>query len=232
MPTVTAPPPGPRAHTRRFRISRLLGAVRRDQSGVSMVEFALALPVVVTLGMYGMEIAYMATAHMQISQLALAAADNASRLGQTDNSAVAPSVSEQNISAVLEGAEAQGAPLNFATHGRIILSSLEQDAEGQQYIHWQRCAGNLAQQSDYGGADPDRTGDSIDGLGKPEKPVRARADVAVMYVEVFYDYQPLFGSAFVKEQRFKQEAAFVVRDDRKLDGGVTGGMIEHTRCSS
>lgn len=221
MPTVTPPLPGPCTPARRSRIARLLAALRRDQSGVSMVEFAMSLPIVVTLGLYGMEIAFMATTNMQISQLALSAADNASRLGQTDNSAVAPTISETSIGAVIDGAETQGGPLDFEENGRIILSSLEENEDGLQYIHWQRCGGGLPVQSGYGPEGHGLEGTPIAGLGKPGKLVFARPEGAVMYVEVFYDYQPLFGSAFVNDVRFKQEAAFVVRDDRNLSD-VTG----------
>jgi hypothetical protein len=48
-----------------------------------------------------------------------------------------------------------------------------------------------------------------------------------MFVEVFYDYDGIFGTLFVRNQRFKQEAAYLVRDVRDLRAaslsGVTGG---------
>lgn len=212
----------------RQRIARRLGTLRRDQSGVSVIEFAISLPIFVTLGMYGMEIAYMQTADMQISQLALSVADNASRLGQTDNSAVAPTISESDIDAVLGGGEAQGAPLGFAEHGRIILSSLEKEtSSGRQYFHWQRCRGGLVEkQSSYGPQDYGLAGDPLTAVGEPGKQVAAEDGKAVMFVEVFYQYQPLFGQAFVKDMKFREEAKFVVRDNRNLSGpGVTGGLL-------
>ena len=35
-----------------------------------------------------------------------------------------------------------------------------------------------------------------------------------MFVEVFFNYKPIFGTMFVKNTQFSQEAAFIVRDDR------------------
>jgi len=202
--------------------------LRRDESGISMVEFALCLPVMLGLGMGGMEVANMTSANMQVSQLALSIADNASRLGQTDNSAVAPTVGESDVDALMFGAMTQGSAINFEQNGRIILSSLEKDpTTGLQYIHWQRCAGDLNRNSDYGN-DTDKNGlNGIPfpyGLGETGRKVMASDNQAVMFVEVFYRYEPLFPGILVDQMNFKKEAAFLVRDDRNLDGGGGDGL--------
>lgn len=208
--------------------SRLLGKLRSlagDRSGISMVEFALCLPFLVALGMTGMEIANMASVNMQVSQLALSVADNASRLGQSDNSAVAPSVAESDVDAVMFGAMQQGASLDFAANGRIVLSSLEVDdqdtqdtSDDVQFIHWQRCAGNLEAESSYGEED-----DEVEGIGRQE--LTANSGQAVMFAEVFYEYQPLFIGFMTTEMTFRQEAAYIVRDDRNLDSGLSGDDV-------
>ncbi len=209
------------------RWRRVLARLARDGAGLSVVEFALALPFFVSLGAMGVEVAYMASVNMQISQLALSVGDNASRLGQTDNSAVEPTVDESDIDAVMFGAMKQGAAFDFKQNGRIILSSLEKDsATGKQYIHWQRCAGDLNRSSSYGN-DSDRnglTGVSFpNGLGQPDHLVTAGDDEAVMFVEVYYTYKPLL-AGFFPDQNFEREAAFVVRDDRNLSGGGGDGL--------
>ena len=66
-----------------------------------MIEFALVLPLFLLLGLFGTEMAHMTTVNMQVSQLATSLADNASRLGQTDNSAVTPTISEVDIDSVM-----------------------------------------------------------------------------------------------------------------------------------
>lgn len=203
--------------------------LRADRSGVSILEFALVLPVLMTLGMYGTELAYMAMVNMQVGEIATSVADNASRLGQTDNTAVAPTVKETDVDSVMWGALSEGASFNFVDNGRIILSSLEVDpSTKREYIHWQRCRGSLARASSYGVAGAGKTGNLLNGMGKTGKKIHPVANSAVMYVEVYYRYQPLFGTMFVKDAEFKQEAAFIIRDNRTLnpDGspdGVTGG---------
>lgn len=204
---------------------RLVGfacRLRDDRRAVSFLELALILPILLTLGFYGAELAYMATVNMQIGQLASSVADNASRLGQTDNSAVTPTVTETQVDSVMTGALVEGAGINFESSGRIILSSLERDAStGRQYIHWQRCRGSARVNSKYGSTNTGLTGTTLAGMGNPV--VTASANSAVMFVEVFYTYQPLFGTMFVGQPTFRREAAFIIRDDRNLTPGVTGG---------
>lgn len=216
---VTKPVPPPRPPRRALRRLRRLG---RDRSANALIEFAYSLPLFLALGMYGIELAYMATVNMQVSQIAMALADNASRLGQTDNSSVAPTITNEMIDSVMTGAMKQGASIDFATNGRVILSSLEKNAgNGRQYIHWQKCQGGLARTSAYGPAGYGSTGTTIPGLGKAGHTVEANDGSAVMFAEAFFQYKPLFGNMFVKDVKFAQEAAFIIRDRRDLSG-VTG----------
>lgn len=214
------------ARLRATALCRRLHRLRRDRRGASLIEFALVLPLMITLGMFGTELAYMASVNMQVSQVALSLADNASRLGQTDNSAVTPTVSEDDIDSVMDGAVRQGAEFDLLANGRIILSSLERDEEtGLQYIHWQRCRGGLDRASRYGddGDDNGLTGDPIAGVGAAGAGVTAAAGSAVMVAEVHYRYKGLFASLFPDGIDFYQEAAFTIRDDRNLEPGATGG---------
>ncbi|KHK92035.1 pilus assembly protein TadE [Novosphingobium malaysiense] len=205
------------------RVRALVGRLRSDTSGVSLLELAFALPMLLTLGLYGTELAYMATVNMQVGEIATSVADNASRLGQTDNSSVTPTVTETQIDSVMAGALYEGDAFDFKAHGRIILSSLEKDsATGQQYIHWQRCIGDLDRASDYGPAGTGLSGKALAGMGPSTNLITANSNSAVMFVEVFYDYQPLFGTMFMSDPKFHREAAFVIRDDRNLTSGVTG----------
>ena len=55
--------------------------------------------------------------------------------------------------------------------------------------------------------------------------ISAAAGTAVMFVEVYYEYRGLFGTMFVGNKVFKHEAAYVLRDDRNLVPGLTGGSV-------
>lgn len=205
-----------------------------ETRAVSLTEFALILPIMLTLGLYGTEIARLATTKMKISQIALSLADNASRLGQTDNSGVTPTISEDGIDAVLDGAIRDGSAIGLEGNGRIILSSLEySDFDDRQYIHWQRCKGDLDVDSNYGddGVNNGLTGDQIDGMGSGATQITALSGQAVMFVEIEYQYDPLFENPFGTGSRtIREEAAYLIRDDRNLGPGLTGGTTDSS-CS-
>ncbi len=209
----------------RERVARLFAGLWDAQGGAALVEFAISLPLLTTLGMYGTELAYTAMVNQQISDIAISLGDNASRLGQTDNSAITPTVSKAELDSIMVGALKQGKAIELEQRGRIILSSLEYDAgEEKQFIHWQSCVGNLNKVSDYGddGENNGLNDKEITGLGNGTQTITAPEGSAVMFVEVFYEYQGVFGTLFIDGLTMKREAAFIIRDDRNLAGGVSG----------
>lgn len=207
-------------------VPRRLRGLRKSTSGIAMVEFAMCLPVLTALGMYGIEIAYMSSVNMQISQIAVSLADNASRMEQTNNSSVTPTVTESDIDSVMDGAIAQGISFDLAANGRIILTSLERHpTTNRQYMHWQRCRGALKKNSAYGNPTTQagtNAATAITGMGPTGKKIAAASNSAVMYAEVYYTYPGVFGDMFVKNKKFKSEAAFLIRDVRNLTPGVSG----------
>ncbi len=221
-------PPLEQSAARRRYFGNLARDLACSTSGISMVEFAIILPVILTLGLYGADVARLATTNMRISQIAISVADNASRLGQTDNSGVQPTITESNVDAVLGGAIRDGTSINLATQGRIILSSLEFDpGSDRHYIHWQRCRGSLAVDSNYGPEDPDQTGTEITGMGSGSTRITAQTGQSVMFVEIEYSYTPLFQNPFgTGVTTLRKEAAFITRDDRNLGPGLTGGTTD------
>jgi hypothetical protein len=224
-----------RAISIRRSAGRMIRSLARDRSGNTIIEFAFAMPLLGIVCFYGVDVAYMASVSTQVSQMALSVADNASRLGQTDNSAVKPTVQEADIDAVMYGALQQGSSYDFENNGKIILTSLERNAAGTQWIHWQRCAGKLVRTSAYGN---DTTKNGINGspitsIGRPGHTVAVPTtptNQAIMFVEVYYKYTPLLNGLYIKNDdvEFKQEATVLVRDDRDLAGGLAG--IKKSTC--
>lgn len=200
----------------------------RDRAGVSMVEFALALPVVLALGCYGLETCNLAIVSLKVSQITLNLADNASRVGsmQNDNST---QLREIDVNDVLTAVRLQGEKLGLTTRGRIIVSSLEESG-GKQYIHWQRCLGTqrgTAFDSHYGTAPitagtqsgSGYAGTVVTGMGKTGAQVTAPPGTGVMFVEVNYAYQPLVSAAWLAAgaEQLHYTASFIVRDRRTFD---------------
>jgi len=214
--------------------SRPLATLRRlaaDRRGLAMLEFALALPVVLALGCYGLETANLAIANLRVSQIASSLADNGSRMGaMTSLSTV--QLRELDLNNALQAARLQGQAIKLGTNGRVILSSLENiqqsyDTAPVQRIHWQRCFGlksGTGYDSSYGttsaaaGTDATKAnaGTTSTGMGDPGAVVTAASGSALIFVEVNYDYQRLFGGTFMAPVRIHYVASFLVRDRRDL----------------
>ncbi len=216
-----------------MNIKKFIKKLRNDKSGVAMVEFAVSLPFFVGVGMYGIEISNMSIVNMSLSQTALNLADNASRLGQTNGGIVTPTITENNILQVLEGARIQSRNLDLYENGRIILSSLETNTDNNQLIRWQRCKGRYRFESVYGSQGTNGSDDrSFRGMGEDGREVSAAPGTAVMFVELRYDYKPLFGSLFMKERIFSHEAAFNIRDHRNLRAGLSNSpRVRRATCN-
>jgi hypothetical protein len=203
--------------------------LRRNESGVALIEFAYSLPIFIGLGMYGTETAHRAVAQMQVSQAALALADNAGRMGQTGNGNIAPTIQESDVLEALTGTRLQTDNLNLLESGRVILSSLEVRtivesgvSRQQQFIRWQRCKGTRAYTSVYANG-VNTSNASFTGVGR-NRNVTASPGSAVMFVEIQYAYRPLFGNMFAEGVIINQDAAFTIRDDRNLGGGLNNDL--------
>ncbi len=195
----------------------LVKRLKEDSSGLALVEFAYGFPILLALSGYGMEITNLAIANQKISQTALALADNLSRVG-VNSSLTMTQLRESDVNDAFIGATKQTEGMNLTTRGRIIVSSLEQNATNGQWIHWQRCLGTKNVGSSYGVQGVGATGTAFPGMGIASARITAPADAPVMFVEVKYDYQPLFGTLYVGQKTLSYEASFIVRDDRDRTG--------------
>lgn len=194
----------------------------RDRSGVAMIEFAFMAPIILLLGVAGLEMSNLAVMNLRVSQAAMQIADNASRLG--DRSALSSQrIYESDINDIFRGIEIQsGAQTDLYEHGRVILSSLERNSDDGQWIHWQRCMGKKVVDSSYGAEGTGETGTDFAGMGTAGSEIKASSGQAVMFVEIIYEYQPLVGgelvSDFVGSKLIRTTSAFNVRGSRDLSG--------------
>jgi Flp pilus assembly protein TadG len=197
-------------------------ALSRDTSGVAMVEFAFMAPILLLLGLVGIEIANLSMTHMRVSQAAMHLADNASRIGDRDQLA-AQRIYESDLNDLFVGVNIQaGGQLELLENGRVIVSSLERNADDGQTIRWQRCMGRKVANSAFGPQGTGATGTGFAGMGRAGNEVQAEPGQSVMFVEVIYDYQPLMQNAiterFILPPEIRSSSAFIVRGARDLSG--------------
>ncbi len=196
-------------------MKKFCARLRNDTSGVALLEFAYSLPLLIGIGGFGLEMSNLAIVNTRISQAAMALGDNMSRVGVASTLS-ATQIREADVVDSFIGMKKQTGEMQLTEKGRVILSSLERNAEGGQTIKWQRCIGKKVIGSSYGIEDTGKTGTAFLGMGPPAARITAPPDSAVMYVEIKYDYQPLFTTMFIPARVITYEAAFIVRDNRDL----------------
>ena len=212
------------------QVFSLAARLRRDTSGVALLEFAFSMPIVLSLGLLGIETSNYALMHLKVSQIALSLADNASRVGTT-NALSQQQLREVDMNDVLQAARLQGDSINLTTNARIIVSSLENiqqsyDSAPVQRVHWQRCIG-LKSGTNFDSRVTTTTNDGTDGtqandgtlaasgMGDTGSMVSAPSGAGVMFVEVNYQYTPIVGAWLVgSPPPMRYVASFIVRDRR------------------
>ncbi len=196
------------------RTPSLFSRLRSNRRGVAMLETAITMPTLIFAGLAGLEVANLMITHTRVSGIALTVADNASRMAPSAGLLALPRVRESDINDVFTGAQLQSANLNIQANGRVIMSSLESNVEGGQWIHWQRCYGNKPYSSSFGGQGTGVTGNSFQGMGATGRQIRATPGAPVMFVEVYYDYIPFMFDSWIGQRTINYTAAFVARDSR------------------
>jgi len=192
----------------------------RDRRAVIVIEFAYSLPLLMLLSFTSIEVGSLAVSNMRVSQIAMTVADNLSRAKQSVPLGL-PELREVDINDALLGAKIQGgSTLNILNKGRIVVSSLQMDANSKQKIFWQRCKGLKTVVSAYGveGA-TEGTTPGFTGMGVGASKVTAPAGSAIIFAEVNYTYEPVVGAWALGNFTLKKEAAFFVPDHRKTTGG-------------
>lgn len=213
---------------------RTFRQLKRNESGVAMVELAVSLPFFLGLVVGGVETANYASVMMQLNQITLHTADAAARIGTTTTSAN-KTISEAQINDVFQGSLHEGKRINLggnhyntgtkSTRGnaRIILSSVEEvaafDASAPRYrIRWQRCAGSANfYESNYG---TPSTAKSITGIGPVGQPASPPPGGVLMFVELQYYFKPMIVNGFsnLTDRTISQVASMVVRENRDTVG--------------
>jgi Flp pilus assembly protein TadG len=189
----------------RLRLPRLV----RDEGGLALLEFALSLPVLLSLGLLGLETSNLALAHLRVSNIAMLTADSAAR--------VRDSIDESDVNQIFAGVRSAGTAIRFTNFGRVVLSSLEPNTAGTgntstgQWIRWQRCLGLRNFVSAYGAQGKGQNDASLQAMGPAGSQVSAQPGTAVMVVEVSYSYQPLIANNIFGPKTISYVSAFNVR---------------------
>lgn len=194
---------------------RFLARLRDDTSGLALLEFAFALPILLVMSLTGAELTNYITTKMRMSQVALHLADNAARIG-TGSQLVAKTITEADINDLFVGANLQAGELNLQANGRVIVTSLEPttspNTTGTYKIGWRRCYGA---KTSYVRKYPSTTATvGLTGLGPTGRQVTAPDNGATMFIEVYYEYKPIVKTSLAPDTSMTEIASMIVRDKR------------------
>ncbi|MCP3731781.1 pilus assembly protein [Sphingomonas sp. MG17] len=203
------------------RLTSFAHRLRRDRSGVALLEFAFSLPLLLLLSLTGAELTNYIITRMRISQIALHLADNAARIG-SGSQLQAKQITEADINDLLTGAGLQSGELALFTNGRVIISSVEPSTvnTANSRIRWQRCRGAKTSHASTYGTVANST--NVTGIGPTGRQVAAPASGVTMFVEVYYEYQPLVKTSLAPTTDMTEIASMMVRDRRDTTGGTNG----------
>jgi Flp pilus assembly protein TadG len=108
------------------RLSHRIASLRRDQRGVSAVEFAMLLPLMLTLYLGAVELSQGVSIHRKVTLTARTVADLASQVTTINNS---------DMTNMLKAAEAVIAPFP-AGELKVTVSAVSIDANGVATVAW------------------------------------------------------------------------------------------------
>lgn len=185
------------------------GRLRRDHSGVAMIEFALSLVFLLPIALTGIELANFAVATLRLNQLAMMVSDNVARYRG--------GIDEAQVDEVMTGVAFAGRGIDFGQQGRVIVSTVEANGQtGTQAgykITWQRCFGAKNVTSSYGAEGAGATNATLaTGIGPAANKVKPVDNSALIFAELRYTYRPIVGTGFLAARELTALQSFTVRD--------------------
>ena len=179
--------------------------------GVSAVEFALMLPLLVLIGAGGLELTNLVLANQKIERIASITADNVAR------NTLAPT--EQSFADTFEGVNEIAAPFDFYSNGRIIMTGvigIPENGSVVPKVVWQRCRGQFAGPVSEVGKEAKNVALWADGPNANlPNGIKLLQNQLVVVSEVSYRYEPLISLSQLpgspKERIARQKSIFVSR---------------------
>lgn len=229
------------------KLGTLLSDIKKDNSGLALVEFAVSLPFFMGLTIGGFEMSNFAYTVMRLNQLTINTADSAARMGEGGQLS-SKIITERQINDVFAGTIREGerillggqhiykdpgtGDVTLRGNARIILTSYEpvaayNPASPRYRIRWQRCVGMANFYSSNYGTKATVTNAST-GIGPAGEQVAPPEDSAIMFVETQYYFQPEILNGFTKltDGTIRQTAAMIVRDKREFNPTPTANYPE------
>lgn len=176
-------------------------AIRRflcDVRGVSALEFALILPLLVLFSAGTIEMSRLILLTQKLQSAAFALSDLTARISDDDSNRT------QTLHNVFLGIEQVIRPFDFSAHGQSIVTAVRSPAaDNTPVVGWQCLgSGSLGVGSGIGETGLSATLPAALGISKGE---------TIVASEVYFDFQPLFGLGLVPSRVIRRVAFFKPR---------------------
>lgn len=163
----------------------------RDHHGSALVEFALMLPVLIVLGIGGLDFVMYLLLQQKLQNATFSLADLAAR---------DKTLSAAQLDNIFMSVQHVTKPFDFPASGRATVSGISATSDQRPRVYWQRSgAGSLSAASRVG---------STGGNARLPADLGIKAGETIIAAELTYEFKPLFGlvlkptvlhhSAFVK----------------------------------
>lgn len=168
-------------------MTRIGSLLYRDRRGVSLIEFALMLPVFMGFALTGIEFANYVMANNRVQRMAAMSADLVAQSG-TGNIGVG----EGQIYDLFNALDLTSNPFDLRKSGRVIITAVQgvdsnNDGVAENKILWQRFDGSYIAPPMLGCNTTTSTAVFPDGR-------KMLIDEILFHVQVTYKYQPVFSS--------------------------------------
>ncbi len=209
---------------------RFLPSLRRDASGVAMLEFGLSLPLFLGFLLAGIEMGNYVMANNRTQRLAAMTADLVAQSGAGSIGAT-----EGQIYDLFSAIDLTAQPFDLRDHGRVVITAVKgtdqnNDRIIENRIMWQRFDGS------YVAAHPVLGCHQTAPLATLPGNRQLSLDELMFHVQVTYEYQPIFSKMpfemFDVPSEFTRYAMFRARSNQFQSPTPQTGYPAKSKCSS
>lgn len=174
---------------------RAIRSTSRRRRGVAAVEFALTLPVWITLFLGMADGGYCLLVNEKCDRIAYSVTDIVTQYS---------SITKANLNDIILAAGQLMQPFPFSANGVVVVTSVYQPAGGTPTIMWQYTGGGTAS---YGS----QIGTAVGGNASLPNGLTLNDNDNVIISEVFYTFTPMFVSSGIIPNRIYRTAVYKPR---------------------
>lgn len=169
----------------------------RNEHGAALVEFAMAVPVLLLFFMGGIDLTRYILVNQKLEKATAAVADIVAQ---------ASSIQTSNLNDLMTGIDDMMKPYTFASNARVIVTSVVRTAASPAplTVRWQYCGGGTLS------GVTSRIG-AVGGNATIPSQITLALNDDIIVAEIFYNYTPIFGKHVIRTGQLYKVAYYKPR---------------------